>query len=713
MRLSYLVCSLGLGALLGAGWSHAASVELGRVLVLAEGLSQEEERQLNPVAKQIIDRTELDKFDDQTVGQVLRRVVGISYSGPPGVVKDVRMRGMDKGYTQLLIDGEPVLGTAGKEQLQVDRLPAALIERIEIMRNPTADVELAGVGGTINIVLRKAPEQRLASYRLGAGVQGDGRSGELGLLFGNRSSDFGWLLNASAQRRLERLEDERRQLNADGSLRQRQTEQKPADIDEYSLAPRFDWQITEQWQLEVDPYLSWTREDKEKAKQEYRANGALHKAEQEQEERDRLLSRLRLGLVHQHEAGHRTRLRLSSQYGREDKDKWKQEFDGQGQLSKNEAEWEEKREREHSLRLVHERAQQGLHRWRFGADVRELDRDGIKEKARDGIHFEPDKSETLDERYYALWLDDEIQLHEQHILTLGARYEQSRRRQDFDPVANKPSVFSPSAHYQWWLGEQTIVRSSIARTVRLPKLGDISSMVEEKDGDIFKPDKSGNPELRAERATGLELGLEHYLAAKQGLVVINAFQRRITDLIEKTTRLDSSTGRYIERPDNVGNASLYGLELEGRYALDAHGLPGLQLSANYSRLYSKVDLKNDQPERRMKDQPKFTANLGMDYQWSPQLSFGVAFNYLAATVEDEVPDGKLKIKRESAKRLLDAYLAYDFGSGYRLRLSGSNLLQDTKSRTEQQFNLDGSLDRIELRDEMPKRLVALSFEGRF
>ena len=52
----------------------------------------------NTAAKQI----------DATVGDVLRRLPGMSLTGPAGIAKDIRMRGMDKGYTQVLINGEPV-----------------------------------------------------------------------------------------------------------------------------------------------------------------------------------------------------------------------------------------------------------------------------------------------------------------------------------------------------------------------------------------------------------------------------------------------------------------------------------------------------------------------------------------------------------------------------------------------------------------------------
>lgn len=39
---------------------------------------------------------------------MLRRLPGTSFTGPAGVNKDIHMRGLDKGYTQFLINGETV-----------------------------------------------------------------------------------------------------------------------------------------------------------------------------------------------------------------------------------------------------------------------------------------------------------------------------------------------------------------------------------------------------------------------------------------------------------------------------------------------------------------------------------------------------------------------------------------------------------------------------
>lgn len=118
-----------------------------------------------PTTRLVYGREELDKMNEMTVGDYLRRLPGVTFSGPPGSPRDVHVRGMDKGYTQILIDGEAVPGGGKERQIQVDRLPLDMIERIEIIRAPTADMPNEGLAGTINIVLREAQSQRVASAR--------------------------------------------------------------------------------------------------------------------------------------------------------------------------------------------------------------------------------------------------------------------------------------------------------------------------------------------------------------------------------------------------------------------------------------------------------------------------------------------------------------------------------------------------------------------
>ena len=60
------------------------------------------------------------------------------------------MRGLGSGYTQILLDGERM-----PPGFSVDSLTPEQVERIEILRAPTAETGARAIAGTINIVLRE------------------------------------------------------------------------------------------------------------------------------------------------------------------------------------------------------------------------------------------------------------------------------------------------------------------------------------------------------------------------------------------------------------------------------------------------------------------------------------------------------------------------------------------------------------------------------
>lgn len=97
-----------------------------RVLATVEVVDQrgaQIERKNSETQKIVIAEEEVERFGDATVGDVLRRLPGMSFTGPAGFTKDIRMRGLDKGYPQLLINGEPVPSAKQERQIKIDRLP--------------------------------------------------------------------------------------------------------------------------------------------------------------------------------------------------------------------------------------------------------------------------------------------------------------------------------------------------------------------------------------------------------------------------------------------------------------------------------------------------------------------------------------------------------------------------------------------------------------
>lgn len=98
---------LAIAAALASCAAQAAETSLAEINVEAEKDDFDARRSATST-KLVYGREELDRMNELTVGDYLRRLPSVTFSGPPGTPKDVRVRGMDKGYTEILIDGEPV-----------------------------------------------------------------------------------------------------------------------------------------------------------------------------------------------------------------------------------------------------------------------------------------------------------------------------------------------------------------------------------------------------------------------------------------------------------------------------------------------------------------------------------------------------------------------------------------------------------------------------
>ena len=117
------------------------------------------------------------RFEPLTAGDALKRVPSVTFLSDVLESDGVRLRGLDPAYTQILINGEQVPGAGsvsgafgnGAERLFfVDRIPAELIERVEIVRSASANRSGDAMAGALNIVLRTATRWTAAMCALGA-----------------------------------------------------------------------------------------------------------------------------------------------------------------------------------------------------------------------------------------------------------------------------------------------------------------------------------------------------------------------------------------------------------------------------------------------------------------------------------------------------------------------------------------------------------------
>lgn len=117
---------------------------------------------------------------DITVANVLQRVSGVTLErSNNGDGRYAVLRGMDKRYNYTLVNGIKIPSPDPYNRyVPLDIFPSDLLQRLEITKALTPDMEADAIGGVVNMVMKDAPEEKTFAANLGTGY---------GQLFFNRS----------------------------------------------------------------------------------------------------------------------------------------------------------------------------------------------------------------------------------------------------------------------------------------------------------------------------------------------------------------------------------------------------------------------------------------------------------------------------------------------------------------------------------------------
>jgi iron complex outermembrane recepter protein len=142
------------------------------------------------------------RFEPLTAGDALKRVPSVTFLSDVIESDGARLRGLDPGYTQILINGEKVPGNGVDRSFFLDRIPAELIDRVEIVRSSSARRSGDALAGTLNIVLRDGYELDGGYLRAGVLRFDDGEFKEsFGGVYGGELGPGRIILGANLQGR--------------------------------------------------------------------------------------------------------------------------------------------------------------------------------------------------------------------------------------------------------------------------------------------------------------------------------------------------------------------------------------------------------------------------------------------------------------------------------------------------------------------------------
>jgi len=650
------------------------------------------ERRRSVAGKQIYGREELDRNGDTSLSDVLKRLPGVTIGGRPGRGGDIRMRGLGSGYTQILVNGErPPAG------FSLDSLSPDQVERVEIMRGPIAEHSTRAIAGTINIILRDGYQQKDNQLKLTDSIEQGRNAPNVSLVVPGKTGNLTWLLTGTVFENRQHDQSETHNLDTreDGVAVKdetviNETGRKTRGI---HFTPRLSYKFDDGDQLNFQPFLVASRSDSHSQSDLTQNSGLVPPSLLQPPEYNLALtdghseSTFLRGFgnwVHKLGGAAKLDVKFGFGTGHSNNDSLRLQYDNAGNLLQRYTDTASIRDRSFNTGGKYSTPIGKDHTFAAGWDLESshrnetqtsVDKNGNAQFADSGDNL------TADTRRAALFAQDEWDISKEWSGYAGVRWEGIRTTSNrpSGEIDNTSSVFSPLLHAVYRIPdhERDQVRASLTKSYKSPNVQDlVAATFLSRLNSATAPDRTGNPNLKPELATGLDLAYEHYLG-HAGIISVGGFVRDIDDLIRRTLSLQNTTlgQRWVSTPTNIGHARTKGIELEAKFQLvelvaDA---PAIDFRSNYSHFWSDVD-GIPGPNNRLDAQPKQTANVGLDYRMKDvPLTVGGSLNW---TPETLIQSSAEQLIYTSRKRSFDAYALYKFDARNQLRISANNLVAE-------------------------------------
>ena len=557
------------------------------------GYANRDEAVAEPVL--VYDEAYFQRFEPLTAGDALKRVPSVTFLSDVLESDGARLRGLDPGYTQILINGDKVPGSQADRSFFLDRIPAELIKQVEIVRSSSARRTGDAVAGSLNIVLRDAFSMDGGYVKGGALFFDDGKVKPNGGFYYGGSLGPGRILgginvqgryNPKQKKSLRYSDSPENNLNYaadDFDSREDQSDIRNGTDYAGNLSYAIEGPTTK---FEISGnYVKTERTEDERSFEYSRASGTPGPVDNDDDTDDAGLltdnhnvnkieqeSWAIAGKLSQEWSLGETRLKAGFSRFADRQDEFENEIDFDRSTPRLTADTFNRRIRdeEFSAELEHKFSLSGSADFAIGGFLQNKRRDtdlrsndnGVSSRNRTSL------SNTIRTSYStATNTPDEFVTSAGTSLNIagGLNRIAEDRRDLFALVegGNGPFKFEagvrwentnvaitdrtipattkisydyllPSASLKVQLGNGRIIASA-ARTVRRPRLDYLMPVtIEEEFGDN---DFLGNPALKPESAWGGDLGYEYRLG-KTGVIGVNVFYRRVENLIELATVLD-------------------------------------------------------------------------------------------------------------------------------------------------------------------------------
>lgn len=659
--------------------------------VEVQGKTQYDERRLDTATKIVVTQEEILKYGDSNLGDVMKRLPGVTVGGVQGRGGAIRMRGLGSGYTQIMLNGEPA-----PPGFSLDSLSPDMVERIEVIRAATAEHSTQAIAGSINIILKKAVQTAQRELKLGAQADGDKPMAIVNYQLSDKAGPWSYAIGGNlAKGKYDRpgLNTEQAYDASGKQILQRTTQTlSEGNFNSFGMAPRVNYNFANGDTLTTQNFINYNKSDGQNYETTQTSFGMLpnYSSNTQDFKSDFLMLRSNLNWVHKMADSAKLDVKFGLNYNKRSTDIGFTGFNQQAQATLQRTSVSDGSDKgltssgKYSAPFVED------HSLVFGWDLAYSKRNESRVQTDKILNGSTIKPINLDEVFdanvtrMAVFAQDEWQYSKQLSIYGGLRWEGINTKSSgssFSTVDNRSAVWSPVLQVLYKLpdSKNDQIRAGITRTYKAPDTGRlIPRRFISLNNSPTSPDSMGNPDLKPELAWGLDLAYEHYFA-DGGNVSASVYYRRIDNVIHNMTSLIGDS--WVSRPVNQGQATTKGIELDAKFPLRTFikEAPQIDFRANLSLNWSSLSTVPG-PDNRLDSQTPVSANLGLDYTVDGlPLTLGANAGFQSA--------GTVRISENqysygTPKRVLDVYGLWKFDRKTSLRLSFSNALhQDNYSQS--------------------------------
>ncbi|HUH42646.1 MAG TPA: TonB-dependent receptor [Sulfurimonas sp.] len=620
---------------------------------------------------EVITQKEIQKMGAENLKDIIDRASGlnITYGTFPNASakskSSITIRGMSANGTLILLDGRRLAGEV-QNPYDLERIPASVVERVEIVKGPMSSLYGAdAVGGVINIITKKPSDEMKidAGARYGANKNGDADNLNLNLSIQDRVDKLSYSAYATmtTTKPYTQRESENVWVPAGGGKVKPSLHPNPSvsanikdsysqdvtfreDSEVYTLGGRVSYDFSSELSVGFD--VNYFKEERDGAYIGYFHPSAYMAGPNKipvfnvpvnsKDENNRLdismdvtyspfedLVLKARAYNSNYEKRNTTTARAWSDMGYTSESASAQNgMNADVDLSVAELS---------ALYMLNEE-----HAITVGGEYRE--------EKRDSSVFSQANTMTRKEMdYKSLYLQDEWQVDEKLSAILGARY---------DDISNADSkaTFRVGAIYEF--DKLASLRANFAQGYRVPDIREMYIHKQTPSGLNVGASAMGY-DLKPESTNSYEIGLGgHNDTLRYDLVF---FYNDVKDMIAQTMGIYGGNAAYTF--ENVANANTKGMELSLKYLITK------ELSSHF--YWSELRTENEVTKKDLEFQPERTFMLGFDYKFTNALSGGIFAKYIGEQHYTDIINrgAPTEIKAETKA---DGFTTVDLRADYKL-----------------------------------------------